>query len=134
MTDEPDIHAVSLVVLHGGRFLLVRRGRPPSQGLFAFPGGRVEPGEAAEDAIKRELREETGLVADSVALLREMAIEGEGGKRYRLEIFRALKVQGALQASDDADYAGWYTIEEMRQLPITPSTLAVAEEIIAGAS
>lgn len=132
--EEPDIHAVSLVVLLGGCFLLVRRGRPPSRGLFAFPGGRVEPGEVAQDAARRELREETGLVADNVALLREMTIEGESGKRYRLEIFRAIEVHGTLQASDDADHAGWYTVEKMRRLPVTPSTLAVAEEIIAATS
>ena len=45
-----DIHAVSIVVFQNGRFLLVRRGHPPAEGLYAFPGGRVEPGEAAETA------------------------------------------------------------------------------------
>ncbi|WP_309084019.1 NUDIX domain-containing protein [Chelativorans sp.] len=129
--DQSDIHAVSVAVLAHGRFLLVRRGRAPSRGLFAFPGGRVEPGENAEAAARRELFEETGLCAGKMAVLRELIIEGDAGRRYRLEVFRALEVEGVLSAGDDADHAGWYTLEEMRSLPITASTLAVAESIAA---
>ncbi|WEX07658.1 NUDIX domain-containing protein [Chelativorans sp. AA-79] len=126
-----DIHAVSVAALSGGRFLLVRRGRAPSKGLFAFPGGRVEPEEDGEAAARRELHEETGLCAGEIALFREIVIDGEGGRRYRLEVFRASEVEGTMEAGDDADHAGWYTLEEMRGLPVTPSTLAVAEAMLA---
>ena len=44
-----------------GRFLLVRRAHPPAQGKWSIPGGRVEPGETGEQAVVRELLEETGL-------------------------------------------------------------------------
>jgi 8-oxo-dGTP diphosphatase len=44
-----------------GRLLLIRRGHPPHEGLWSVPGGRVEPGESPEDAVEREVREETGL-------------------------------------------------------------------------
>lgn len=127
--DQTVIHAVSLVVHARRRFLLVRRGRPPSEGLFAFPGGRVETGETAEEAVRRELREETGLIADEISLLRQMTIEGDSGRRYLLEVFSALAVHGTLQAGDDASHAGWFALEEMRHLPVTASTLAVAEEV-----
>src|SRR4051812_32458108 len=53
--------AVSVAIFHDGRFLLVKRGREPSKGFYAFPGGRVDAGEADEDAARRELAEETGL-------------------------------------------------------------------------
>src|SRR3954470_12515537 len=44
-----------------GRLLMIRRGREPSRGLWSLPGGRVEAGETAEEAVVREVREETGL-------------------------------------------------------------------------
>jgi len=62
---EPDLPVVPCVgaVVHdaAGRLLLIRRGHAPSQGLWSLPGGRVEPGETNEQAVEREVREETGL-------------------------------------------------------------------------
>ena len=60
--------AVGGVVLDPGgdgpRVLLVRRGRPPGEGRWSLPGGRVEPGERLAAAVVRELLEETGLVVE----------------------------------------------------------------------
>jgi len=125
-----DIHAVSIVALDEDRFLLVRRGRAPSAGLYAFPGGRVERGETDEEAARRELNEETNLTAARLTALEHMTLEGDHGKRSRLAIFLAESLSGTLQASDDAASAGWYSLDEMRALPITPSTLSVATRLI----
>jgi len=129
--DEGEIQAVSLAVLSNGRFLLVRRGNEPAKGLFAFPGGRVEGGEATAAAVRRELYEETGLTAGEINLFREITFGTENGRRYRLQVFQAHEVEGIARAGDDADLVGWYRIEEMRSLPITESTLEIAEDILA---
>lgn len=125
------VAAVSAVVREGGRFLLVRRGHDPSRGLFAFPGGRLKAGESMDEAVRRELFEETGLRAGRVAPYREIAIEAENGLLYRLTVFRVFDAEGTARAGDDADMAGWYTLEDMRRLPVTESTLAIAESIAA---
>ena len=124
-----DIHAVSIVAVDKCRFLLVRRGRAPAKGLYAFPGGRVEPGETHEEAARRELMEETNLRAGELAVLEQIFLDGDGDRRYRLSIFRANDIAGDLRAGDDAEAAGWYTLEEIRALPATESTLAVATRV-----
>ncbi|MGI8799897.1 MAG: NUDIX hydrolase, partial [Pseudonocardia sp.] len=44
-----------------GRLLLVQRVNEPGAGRWSLPGGRVEPGETDQDAVVREVAEETGL-------------------------------------------------------------------------
>ena len=60
--------AVSAAIVRDGRILVVRRARPPANGLFTLPGGVVEIGETLTEAVAREVREETGLTIEPVAL------------------------------------------------------------------
>ncbi len=125
------IPAVSVALRSGDRLLLVKRGRAPAKGLHAFPGGRVEAGERLEEAARRELLEETGLTADTLEAHAELELEGAvAGTVYRLTVFCALHVSGEPVAGDDAETAGWYSLDEMAQLPITASTLAAAKIIL----
>ena len=59
---------VSACIWRGGQVLLIQRAKPPV-GIWAFPGGHVEPGERLEAAVARELMEETGMTADFQQLL-----------------------------------------------------------------
>jgi 8-oxo-dGTP diphosphatase len=52
---------VSALIVRDGRVLMVRRGKEPFEGYWSLPGGRVEPGETPQEAVRREVREETGL-------------------------------------------------------------------------
>jgi 8-oxo-dGTP diphosphatase len=127
------IRAVSVACRHGDRFLLVRRGRPPAEGLLAFPGGRIEPGESKEEAVRRELMEETGLEAGAVRHFRTIHIAPEpqhaSSPGFELAVFVATAVSGEARAGDDAASLHWMTVEEMAREPITQSTLAIAREL-----
>jgi 8-oxo-dGTP diphosphatase len=57
---------VSAVVIRDGRVLVGRRRGSHGCGTWAFPGGKVEAGESPEQAVRRELTEETGLLATRV--------------------------------------------------------------------
>ena len=59
---------VSASIWRDGKVLLVQRAKPPV-GIWAFPGGHVEPGEQLEEAVARELMEETGMTATFSGLL-----------------------------------------------------------------
>ena len=61
-----------------GRLLLIRRGHAPSAGLWSVPGGRMEAGETQEQAVVRELAEETGLAVRPVRRLGAVRIDGDG--------------------------------------------------------
>ena len=85
-----------------GRVLLVRRANEPGRGLWSLPGGRIEPGEAEEAAVRREVYEETGLVVTVDALVGRVAIG-----RYDIADYACTVTGGTLAAATDADDVAW---------------------------
>lgn len=133
--------AVSVIVMSEGRVLLVRRANAPSHNLYAFPGGRVDPGEMLEEAALRELREETGLTARDprphrVYDLIERDEIGTITSHFLLTVFRAtLDPDSAAEpvAADDALEAGWFDPAAALKLPTPESVRECLEELVAKA-
>ena len=82
--DRPYL-AASAAIVRDGKVLIVRRAQPPAGGLFSLPGGVVEVGETLHEAVAREVREETSLTIEPVALAgyREAIGKDDGGRIRR---------------------------------------------------
>jgi len=125
--------AVGAIVFHQGRVLLVARKNPPSQGLWAIPGGSVELGERMTAAAEREILEETGLTvrAHTPVETFEVIDRDEGGDvRYHYVIvdLAADYLHGEIRPGDDALEARWVSQEELALLPVNPKTRQVLKK------
>jgi 8-oxo-dGTP diphosphatase len=97
---------------HSGRLLLILRATEPGRGLWSIPGGRVLPGETDVDAVRREVREETGLLVDVGPLLGSVLRAAPGGAVFDIHDYSARVHGGTLSAGDDAAEARWVTAAE----------------------
>jgi ADP-ribose pyrophosphatase YjhB (NUDIX family) len=116
--------AVSAAIFRDGRVLIVRRGRPPAHGLYTLPGGGVELGETLEEAIIREVREETGLAIAPLALVgfREAIARDAAGRVERHFVilpFAARWVGGEIALSKELAEAHWRKPDELAGLKTT---------------
>ena len=113
------VAAVGAIVIDGaGRVLVVRRGRPPGEGLWSLPGGKVEMGERLADAVVREVREETGLEVACGRLVEVVERFGDGW-HYVILDYLCEPRGGALCAGDDVSDARWVSRAELDALPTT---------------
>jgi 8-oxo-dGTP diphosphatase len=102
-----------------GRILLIKRGHEPGKGLWSVPGGRIESGETDEQAVVREVREETGLEVECGSLLGAIERPGLAGTILQISDYRAVVTGGELTAGDDAADARWLTLQEASELDST---------------
>lgn len=103
--------------------------------MYAFPGGRAENGETPDQTALREFEEETGIRAFNPQLfatydLKTHAADGSTSSHFFLSVFTVEADRGSVAvASDDAAALGWYTVEEIRRLPVPQSVLECAERL-----
>lgn len=131
-SDEPTrpVAAVGAVVVDDGRLLMVKRGGEQGRGLWAVPGGRIEWGEPLRAAVRREVREETGLEVEVGDLVWSGELIGRGSPpSYHFVIldYRATVIGGTLEPGDDADEAVFVPIGQVRALPMPPTMFELLE-------
>jgi ADP-ribose pyrophosphatase YjhB (NUDIX family) len=129
--------AVSAAIFRQGRVLIVRRARPPANGLYTLPGGGVELGETLEEAVVREVREETGLTIAPIALAgyRQAIARDDVGRVERHFVilpFAARWVSGEIALNEELAEAHWLSPTELPGLTATEGLaqiVAAAERI-----
>jgi len=127
--------AVSAAIIRGGKVLVVRRARRPALNLYTLPGGAVELGEPLTDAVVREVREETSLSVEPVALAghRDVIARDAQGRIERYFVilcFAARWLAGEPILNDELDDARWVDPSELG----TYRTTEGLAEIVAAAA
>jgi 8-oxo-dGTP diphosphatase len=133
--------AVSAAIFRDGRVLIVRRARPPAHGLYTLPGGGVELGETLEEAVIREVREETALDVAPIALAgyRQAIAHDAAGRVERHFVilpFAARWISGEISLNEELAEAHWLKPAELAGLTTTEGLaqiVAAAAERIAAA-
>jgi 8-oxo-dGTP diphosphatase len=104
----PQVTSDCVVFNRTGAVLLIRRKNPPFQGQYALPGGFIEVGETVEDGCRRELREETGIVAGKLHLVGIYSDPGRDPRGHTVSIVYFTRVSSAnAVAKDDAAAVEW---------------------------
>jgi len=95
------------------KILLVRRKNDPFKGMLSIPGGFIKEGETAEDAMRREAKEETSLDLEPVAILGVYSDPARDPRMHTISVtFITRIVQGNESASDDAAALQWINVED----------------------
>jgi 8-oxo-dGTP diphosphatase len=121
----------------GKQALLIRRAQEPLKGEWSLPGGAVELGETLEQAVCREVIEETGLVVEAVEVVQafdRISRDDEGRVRYHYVLidFLCRVVGGSLACATDALEGRWAAPDELDGL--TPLTIEVIRKALRMAS
>ena len=109
--------SVGAMIVRDGMLLLVKRGREPFKGWWDIPGGFLNVDEHPEDAIRREVLEETGLRVEPrrlIGLYMDSYQYGEDTHSILNIFYECIAIQGEMRAADDAIDFDWF---DLKQLP-----------------
>ena len=118
------------VVIHRNRALLIRRGSEPLKGEWSIPGGLIEVGESLSGAVRRELKEETGLDIEPLEIIEVFDRIFRRGRRVRyhfviVDYVCRLK-GGRLRPASDVIAARWVRRDDLGRYKLTRKAAAVS--------
>ena len=108
--------AVAALIRQDGRVLLVQRKYDPMKGHWTLPSGFVDAGEDPREAARRECLEETGLVVTDLQLLDVLFSQEHPRGASIFIVYRAEVQRGELKSGDDADQAGFFSLNDLPPL------------------
>jgi ADP-ribose pyrophosphatase YjhB (NUDIX family) len=117
--------AAAVVVIQDDRVLLTRRINEPFQGFWTLPAGFMDAEEKPEDTARRECLEETGLQVKIIQLLELISGREHDHGADIVLVYRAEIIGGFLQAGDDADQVGFFSLNDLPQLAFKATQLTL---------
>jgi 8-oxo-dGTP diphosphatase len=109
----------AVITAEDDKIIFIRRKNPPYQGSWALPGGFVEYGETVEEAVLREVKEETGISIEIQELLGVYSHLERDPRGHMITVcFLALKTEGDLKADTDAAEVSSFTVHEALEMDL----------------
>jgi len=126
------IVGVGGIVIRRGRVLLIRRGSEPLKGQWSIPGGVIEVGEELAEAVRRELKEETGLDVEPLEIIKVFDRIVRTGRRVKyhfviIDYICGIK-GGKVKPGSDVIDARWVNPRDLPRYHLTELALAVIKE------
>lgn len=118
MTAPTPTVCVGAVAIDDGRLLLIRRAQPPGLGRWSVPGGRVEPGETIQEAVVRELLEETGVEGVCMGLIGVAESIDDDHHHVILDYAVEVLAPAPPSAASDASEAKWVALSDVAELDL----------------
>jgi mutator protein MutT len=125
---------VGAIVLDGNKVLMVKRGNDPGKGKWSFPGGLVNLGEEVREAVKREVKEETGLsikTGDIAGVIDVVLKDNDGRVQYHYVIiaFFATRKSGEISPKSDAEDVKWIHLQDLNSLNVTKTAINLLKQL-----
>jgi 8-oxo-dGTP diphosphatase len=131
MPSYPEAGCGAAIFDAAGRLLLIQRLKEPEAGAWGLPGGKIDYGEAARDATKREIAEELGVEIEigRLACIAEI-LDGGDGRHWVSPIFFARVVSGTPSLMEPEKHGGfgWYDTDSLPH-PLTTPTRALLDTL-----
>lgn len=132
MSNKPYQLSVKAIITNpGGEFLILKRSSTSkaNAGKWEFPGGKLDSGERFEEALKREVAEETGLEIDL------MGVAGAGesetpDKRIAYIFIKATVSGGVLEISDEHEDYRWAASSELHKIDFAPQYMDIVRSLL----
>lgn len=129
MTQKPRAGS-AVLVQHNNKFLLGRRNKENAYGMWVIPGGGIDWGESAQNAGKREIKEETNLDIEIKKFLCVKEIINLPGNYHAVVFFHLAEALNPeeLKSSEDVSEVGFFTIDEIKEMDCVKSVKDVLME------